>query len=748
MKFRWKLFFLVLLFTACAPLTPQPTPTNAPTMTPTLGEPQIGTTPAPDPTPAARAYLDAWVREDYPSMYGMLTSLSQEAISQEKFQKFYTGVAIEAALKNWEYEVLSYFISNATTAQVAYRVTLHSVLVGDLARQTTMNMTIENGTWRIQWDEGLLMPELRNGNYLRMDVNTPSRANIYDRNGHALVAQSDAVAIGLNTGKVDPDTENALLNELFRLTGVRPETLAPKIEAWRNLELYLPVGDVSVDDLAPREAALTSYSGVILSPFRGRYYFDEGIAPHVVGYVSVIQAEQADEYKRLGYNVNADRVGQKGLEAWGEQYLAGKRGGVLYLLSADGSIITRLAETEPQPAEAIYTTLDRDLQEGAQAAMSKYRGAIVVLERDTGRVLAMASSPGFNPNLFEPQNYNRKDLINDLFDPTTLPLLNRATQGQYPLGSVFKIITMAAALQSKVYKTTDDYLCRYTFDELQGVTLYDWTWTHFQQDGRTQASGLLTLPQGLMRSCNPWFWHIGLDLYNRGMVTAISDMAKGFGLGSSTGFELSDQPGNIPVPAGKVEATNSAIGQGTTLVTPLQVADFIAAVGNGGKLFKPSVVEKIAPVDGLPTYVFTPTLRSRLPVSDSVLAAIQGAMLSVVKNPKGTAYFVLNGFSTNNNIPVYGKTGTAETDRGVPHAWFAGYTDAGRENKPDIAVVVLAEYAGEGSEIAAPIFKRILEIYYLGRPVTRYPWESSIGVVPTPAPLVTDTPAVETTPSP
>lgn len=749
MKFRFSLILLFIILAACTPLATPPAPTLAPTITPTLREVQIDTTPAPDPTIAARAYLDAWVREDYPAMYALLTPLSQKAISAEAFQQFYANVATEAALKNWEYTILSDLVSSVRSAQVAYQVTLHSVLVGDLVRQTSMNLSFEQGAWLIQWDEGLLMPELRSGNYLLMQVNSPARANIYDRNGNALVAQADAVAIGLDSGKVDPETENSLLGELYRLTGVRPETIQPKLEAWRDLSLYIPVGDVSAEDLAPYESSLMGYAGVLLTPFRGRYYFGEGLAPHVVGYVSVIQKEQVDEYKRLGYNVMGDRVGQKGLEAWGEEYLAGKRGGILFLVGADGKIITRLAETETQPAQAIYTTLDSDLQTGAQAAMSKYRGAVVVLERDTGRVLAMASSPGFNPNLFEPQNYNRSEQINDLFDQDTLPLLNRATQGQYPLGSVFKIITMAAALQSGVYTTEDEYNCRYTFDELQGVTLYDWTWSHFQEDGKTQPSGILTLPEGLMRSCNPWFWHIGLDLFNRGMTKTISEMARGFGLGSSTGFELSDQPGNIPDPTDRVSATNSAIGQGATLVTPLQVANFIAALGNGGKLMRPSVVEKIVPPVGSPTYVFTPTVNSTLPISDSVRLAIQEAMLSVISNRRGTANFVLAGFSNNNNIPIYGKTGTAETDRGVPHAWFAGYTDANREGYPDIAVVVVAEYGGEGSQVAAPIFKRIMEIYFLGRPVTRYPWETSIGVVPTPTPLVTDTPpAEEATPTP
>lgn len=755
-----KIRLLILVLSAfilfgCSQSTPlAQTPAVNASATATLPGPQVETTTVPDPREVAQVYLDHWKAEEYPAMYTMLTTISQDAISEADFTARYQNVANEAALSSWDYEILS-SLKNPESGQVGYNVILHSVLVGDIDRNTVMNLVLENGEWRIQWDDSLILPELLGGNTLLMDYRIPSRGNIYSSDGRALVAQADAVAIGLDTAAVDPAQEDALLGEIYRLTGVHPDTLSGMIEAWRPFGYYLPVADVSVDALAPREAVLAGYSGVILQPFRTRYYFEDGISSHLLGYMSLIQPDEVDYYKRLGYRVD-ERVGRDGLEYYAEKSLAGVRGGVLYVVDPNKKIVTQLAAKDAQPAEAVYTTLDYDLQLGLQrsnALSAGMKGAIVVMERDTGRVLAILSSPGFNPNLFEPANYNYSYMINDLYSDAT-PLLNRSTQGLYPLGSVFKIITMSAALQSGLYTQDTEYNCGYFFTELQGMEPHDWTYDHYLQDGKTQASGMLTLPEGLMRSCNPFFWHIGLDFYNRGMYTAISDMARGFGLGSSSGIEIGDAAGQIPDPTSAVDAVNLAIAQGNTLVTPLQVADFIAAVGNGGTLYTPHVIDRIVPVVGDPTYVFTPTIRGTLPVSPENLSIVQDAMVSVVMNPRGTAYrtsgFGINSFVSSTGIPVAAKTGTAESGAGDPHAWFAGYTFAGLENRPDIAIAVLVENGGEGSVVAEPIFRRVLEIYFLGSPQMRYPWEAQVGVVATPTPEVTETatPEVTETPTP
>ncbi len=734
----WILALLALALAGCGAIQPnEPTPTQA--LSPTLGAVTVDTTGVPDTRSTAQAYLEAWKTEDYQKMYSWLTSISRDALSAEDFEKYYRGIASEAALSGMDYEVLSTLVLNPNSAQANYQVVLHSTLVGDLAREIVMNLSLENGQWRVQWDQALVLPELAGGNTLSMERYTPSRANIYDRDGHALVAQTDATAIGIRPALINYDTIDELYSVLNGLTGEREETINSLIQnVPEGADWYVPLGEVPASEIEQQFGDLSGLTGLVLSPYKARYYFDGGIAPHVIGYVGQIQAGQEEEYLRQGYRID-ERVGQAGLEKWGEGYLSGTRGGALYVISPQGQIVTKLGETQPKPSQAIYTTLYKDFQLSTQQALEGFRGAIVVLERDTGRVLAMASSPGYDPNAFEPLNFNYNTLLTELFANQNNPQLNRATQGLYPLGSVFKIITMAAGLESGRYTPESTLMCGYFFEELAGARLNDWTYEYFQQDGKTIPSGLLTLPEGLIRSCNPWFWHIGLDLYNEGLTKAIADMARGFGLGSPTGIVgVEEQAGNIPEPANQVDAVNLAIGQGETLVTPLQVANFVAALGNGGTLFTPQVIERIVSPEGDELLTFKPEMTDKLPISSETLQTIQDAMVGVVMStePFGTAWHRFTGL----DIPVAGKTGTAQSGSGDPHAWFAGYTYAGREDLPDISMAVVVENIGEGSDYAAPIFRRVVESYFYGRPAKVYPWESTFYVTKTPEPQGEATP--------
>lgn len=747
---KWIIALLfVILTVSCSGETASPedtvavgdVPTSTATSLPPTPLPPTAT-PIPDPEEPARTYLEAWKIDDYPAMYTMLTGISKDAISEEKFIERYRKVMSEAAVQSVDYQILSSFVRNVSSAEVGFRITLHSVLVGDIQRDTVMYLSLEEGSWRVQWADELILPELAGGNYLWMYRQIPARANIYDRNGKAIVSYGEAVSVAIIPGQIEPGTEGELLRDLQWITGLPPGAITYKYYDYPpGADWLVELGEVPLAHVSQYYDVTNgyNYNGLLMYPFESRYYSNNGIAPQTIGYVSFIQAEEEEEYLRQGYNRD-EKVGRQGIEQWGEAYLGGKRGGTLFVIGPDDQVVTQLADVPAQTSQAIYTTLDADLQLAAQTMLQKFNGAIVVMEVDTGRVLAMASSPTFDPNAFEPTNANSSYQLQEIYDPYGgLPLYNRATQGQYPLGSVFKIITMAAALESGLYTPGTKYECGYHFEEVPGLSpRHDWTWDHCQEelaeDGkcRTMPSGTLNLVEGLMRSCNPYFWHIGLDLYRQGLTDAIPEMARGFGLDSITGIEVvSEESGNIPDPQGEVDAINGAIGQGDTLVTPIQVAQFMAALGNGGTIYQPQLIEQIAPPDGEPVFQFEPIIKGELPISPETYEALLRGMVSVVENTRGTAAWILGSYSKN-NYAMAGKTGTAETGLSDSHAWFAGFTRENRENKPDIAIVVIAEQAGEGSEVGAPIFRGIVQQYFEGRRTYPLPWENGIGVIAVP----------------
>ena len=731
MKFKPLSILLSLLLVGCtlASTQPMPTPTLAPTST--LAQPTYRNTPAPDAQSAAQTFLQAWKDEDYPKMYGLLTSISQDAITEADFEQRYRDVAVNMTLITVNYQVLS-SLTNPASAQVSYQVVFHTTLLGDITPDNiVMNLSLNRGSWQVQWDDGLIMPALKGGNKLRLDYSVPARGNIYDSSGLPIAAQTDAVALGVIPGQIKSSQERTLLDRLSQLTGLDQNAIYDLYKN-ANPDWYIAVGEASADAVNAMLPILSGLSGLQMTSFRSHYYYDGGVAPQTIGYVQAIPADSLESYQRQGYNLG-QRVGMDGLEKWGEKYLAGVNGATLYVVDPNGAIITRLVKTDPTPSQSIYTTLDKDYQNKLQESLGNFRGAVVVMERNSGKVLAIVSNPSFDPNLFEYTNFNSTNsnaLATVLSDTSQY---NRADQGTYPLGSVFKIITMSAALETGAYTAQSTYNCGYYFTELDNFTGHDWTLDH-----KVPASGLLTLPQGLMRSCNPFFWHIGLDLYNQGYTTAVSAMARAFGLGKVTGFELPEQAGSMLDPANGYDAVQEAIGQGTMLVTPLQVAAFVAAVGNGGTLYQPQIVDKIVPPDGDPTVTFKAIISGTLPISADNLKIVQDAMRSVITDKNGTAHYTL----ANLNIPVAGKTGTAQNSTGDSHAWFAGYTMENDPNKPDIAIAVILENAGEGSVMAAPIFRRAVTLYFSGNTDwgTILPWESSPYVVASPTPAVTDTP--------
>lgn len=725
MRAKFSIFYVLyfvfwFLISACNPLA---------SATPAVLPPTPTTRPAPNPEGTAAAFLDAWERTDYAGMYSLLSPLSRDATSLDEFQQAYESVNRIAAVTAVETQLLN-ALTSGEKAAARFSVTLRTALFGGITREINMPLVLANDAWTISWSESLILPELEPGGVLVADASFPSRANIYDRNGKGLAVQGEAVAIGVRPGQLQD--EGAVLNALSPLLGLTPQQLQAKY-ANAQPDWYVPLGEAAAADVQASLGELANLPGVSLANYTTRFYPFTGAAPQVVGYLSAISPEQLDDYQARGYSGD-ERVGAIGLEAWGERYLAGTRGGTLSV-ALPGNRLQLVAESVRQPAQALYATLDRDLQIAAQQVLHGFRGSIIVLDANTGAVLTMASSPTFDPNLFEPTNPNREQLTEVLNDPAN-PLLNRATQGAYPPGSIFKVTVASAAMLSGLYTRDTVYNCGNTWNGLGANNLkYNWTF------GRgIKPPGKIDLVMALATSCNPYFYQAAFDM-DKQDADFLPQVAREFGFGTFTQIgQVAEAPGLIPDPAWKLETYNDAwrpgdsvnmgIGQGFVLVTPLQIGQMMAAIRNGGTLYQPQLVDRVAPPGGDPTYKLTPVPHGQLPLSADQLEVIRDGLKAVTTESYGTARFRFLGLE----IPVSGKTGTAEDPGGgASHAWFAGYTEANQPNKPDIAMVVMIENVGEGSEYAAPIFRRMVEVYFYGKPSSYLmPWETAPASTPAP----------------
>jgi len=654
-------------------------------------------------------------------MYALLSPTIRATTDTETFAARYRA-ALQTATVLTATATLQAVLQEGAQAQAACRLTWETALVGTLVTDTAISLTLQDGQWWVEGSGDLIWPGLGEANYLYMDYHIPARANIYDRSGLALAAEGTIVTVGVVPGQIED--EPAVLAALSLVTGLPPEEIHGRY-AGRPADWWTPIADIPAQVSVDHADLLFNTPGIAAQEKEGRTYWDGGVAPHIVGWVAPVPAEQLEAYRAQGYRGD-EWVGVAGLEAWGEPYLAGRHGGTLYLMNPAGEPLSTLAHRDAVPSRPIYTTFDRPFQQQVQEILGDRKGAIVVLDVHTGAILALASGPSFDPNVFVGPGdaIGRSDILSD----PARPLLNRATQGTYPCGSVFKIVTIAAALEAGGMTSDTSFWCPGYWEGL-GANYRKTCW-------KEEGHGNIILKDALTASCDVTFYAVGQAL--DGIDPALLPrFGRGFGLGMSTGLEgVPEMAGGMPDPDWKQatygegwwpgDSVNLAIGQGYLLVTPLQVARMMAAVANGGTLYRPYVVERVAAAgETAPEILFQPEPVGTLPISPEHLTVIQEALAGVTTASIGTATHRFVGMS----ISVAGKTGTAEAPgaESLPHSWFAAYAPA---DDPEIAVVVMVENAGEGSSVAAPMVRQVVEAYY-GLPLTPLPPEAQPPPTPT-----------------
>jgi len=570
-------------------------------------------------------------------------------------------------------------------------------------------------------------------NQVRVVSIQPARGNILDRNGEILVSRRASRAVSVRLDEVKDRA--ATVRRLSALLRVSPQQISARL-ADKTVLPYTPIPvaeDVGKDELVYIKEHQDQFQGVVIETRPVRIYPKGRLAAHLLGYVGEINAEQLSE-NRYDQQRPGSIIGRSGVEYAYEHDLYGREGLVKLEVDATGKVRSELGTRQPKVGYDVVTTIDSRVQqlvedslaEGIQKSRlvfdkeSKKRysapaGGAVVLDPHSGEIVAMASFPTYDPSAFV-GGISQSEFQKLSQDPAN-PLLNRVSQSAFPPGSVFKIVTAAAALQEGVAQAEGHFACPSSF-RFADTTFKNW---------KTTDSGELSLAQSIVDSCDTVFYNWASEFYRRfkrGGGEKLQDYARGFGFGQKSGLELPfENAGRVPdegwlksvnrqLPKLFPYATwlpgytiNMSIGQGDLLATPLQIANSYAAIANGGILYQPHVAQKIMDANKVVRTVQPRQIRN-LDINAANMDGIRRGLEGVATS--GTAKDAFAGFPFD-QVPIAAKTGTAELQQippKQPYAWFVAYAPA---NDPKYVVAVMLEEGGHGGETAAPIARRIIE---------------------------------------
>jgi penicillin-binding protein 2 len=536
---------------------------------------------------------------------------------------------------------------------------------------------------------------------------------ILDRNGELLV--DNRPSYNLYIIPEDIHNEKQLLTSLELLLDINSEQISNKLGKAKTsypFKSILIKKNITRKDLAVVETNLFNLPGVMIEISPQRNYIYGNLASHVIGYLGEINEEELRSDK-FPDNIPGDVIGKSGVERRWQSYLKGITGGMQVEVDAAGRKLRVLSRKPPVSGYNISLTIDKDLQLLAEESLKGKKGAIVAMDPNNGEVLAMASSPAINSNLFI--NGIDKTEWEKMISGRDFPLQNRAISGQYPPGSVFKIIVAIAGLEEGIIDPDEEIICAGHY------TLGDRTFNCWEKKGH----GNVDFHRAVRESCDVYFYKIGSRLG----VDKIAHYAKMYGLGKKTEFELDyEAEGLIPTSEWKLkrwgvpwqlgETVSTSIGQSFVLVTPLQMARVISLIYNGGKLYQPKIVRWIGD-DKSDVYQINSTQVGEIKIRQDNLECLRKALFAVINEQKGTGYM-----AKVEGVSVAGKTGTAQVitlDRAedlssegeLPyeyrdHAWFVSIAP---EERPKLALAIIIEHGGHGGSAAAPIAREMVKEY-------------------------------------
>jgi len=550
-------------------------------------------------------------------------------------------------------------------------------------------------------------------NSIRLQNISGPRGLIFDRNGKLLVDNRPSFDLSIIAEDAKP-----IVNTIKKLSGytkISQKDLISKITCNNSTLPYKPIllrQDIDRDTLGVIEVHKFDLPGIEINVKPLRHYINKYSAAHLIGYLGEINSDELKSKIYSDYS-SGDFIGKFGVEKAYEQFFRGKRGGRQVEVNVTGQVVRILKTVQAQPGHNISLTIELEVQKRAEALLIGLAGAAVAMEPKTGHILAMASSPSFDQNIFVSGLSHEE--WNSLITNPLRPMENKAIQAEYPPASVYKIITATAGLEEGIIDEKITFYCPGHYK------LGDRVFRCWKKGGH----GSVNVVRALAESCDVFFYQVGQKLG----VDRLAWYAKSCDFGSTTGINLDQESkGLIPTAAWKKqrkgikwqggETLSVAIGQGYNLVTPIQILVLISAVANGGTIYKPEILKTIETDKGKILFKSESLITGKLPASSTTLEIVKKGLWETVNTRKGTARIArIPG------IKISGKTGTAqvvssdiddtdsEEEREYhlkPHAWFVAYAPS---DDPQIAVVVIIEHGEHGSSTAAPIARELIKTY-------------------------------------
>ncbi|MBW2176520.1 MAG: penicillin-binding protein 2 [Deltaproteobacteria bacterium] len=569
----------------------------------------------------------------------------------------------------------------------------------------------------LQIIEGETYRRLSENNSIRLQSVDAPRGLIFDANRSLLVDNRPSFDLGIILKDAKPLEET--VDKLAGYLDIPATEITTKIKAARGVPSYKPIfikRDIGRNAMAAVEVHKFDLPGVTINIRPVRHYISSMHASHLIGYLGEINSDELESGDYVGCR-GGDYIGRFGIEKSYEDMLRGKRGGRQVEVNVRGQVVRVMKTVDALPGRNLFLTVDTSLQKLAESLMTDKVGAVVAMDPDNGHILAMVSNPMFDQNAFV--SGLSHDEWNALLSNPDHPMTNKVLQGEYPPASTYKIVTAIAGLEEAVIDEETIFNCP-GYYVLGNRVFRCW---------KRGGHGKVDIHRAIAESCDVYFYQVGEAVG----VDRLAHYATAFGLGSPTGINLDNEAsGLIPTsqwkrkrlgePWQKGETLTIAIGQGFNLTTPLQMSSLVAAIANGGTLYRPVIVGSVETADGNVLQTGSPHVSGRLNISEKSLAIVRKGLWAVVNGKRGTA----RG-SRLKGIEMSGKTGTAQvvaikepdreggqTDkkevehRFKDHAWFVAYAPSA---DPTIAVAVIVEHGEHGSSTAAPIAKAVIQLY-------------------------------------